>query len=73
MRTILPFEYGVILNGSQTIEGYAAVFDRFEYGVILNGSQTKPLAPVGEIRFEYGVILNGSQTPPWKRNPPRKV
>ena len=36
----LRFEYGVILNGSQT-EGiqYKMVLE-FEYGVILNGSQT---------------------------------
>ena len=35
------FEYGVILNGSQTTAGSVQVFVKFEYGVILNGSQTK--------------------------------
>ena len=34
------FEYGVILNGSQTMCRSWAVFATFEYGVILNGSQT---------------------------------
>ena len=34
------FEYGVILNGSQTATQRFSVLVRFEYGVILNGSQT---------------------------------
>ena len=34
------FEYGVILNGSQTKERLDGDFGQFEYGVILNGSQT---------------------------------
>ena len=34
------FEYGVILNGSQTIALAYALKRLFEYGVILNGSQT---------------------------------
>ena len=38
------FEYGVILNGSQTKEDYQSVFLLFEYGVILNGSQTETVA-----------------------------
>ena len=58
------FEYGVILNGSQTDRKPDDSFVMFEYGVILNGSQTL----LSKIRlqrgFEYGVILNGSQT--WK-------
>ena len=33
------FEYGVILNGSQTFRRSGRLFGRFEYGVILNGSQ----------------------------------
>ena len=33
------FEYGVILNGSQTGAPGANGQDAFEYGVILNGSQ----------------------------------
>ena len=40
MRT---FEYGVILNGSQTNNGDARMQVPFEYGVILNGSQTSLL------------------------------
>ena len=34
------FEYGVILNGSQTAPVLGQQFIEFEYGVILNGSQT---------------------------------
>ena len=34
------FEYGVILNGSQTRRIQSTLPSRFEYGVILNGSQT---------------------------------
>ena len=34
------FEYGVILNGSQTLKRVYFLINRFEYGVILNGSQT---------------------------------
>ena len=34
------FEYGVILNGSQTFRGDRMTIVEFEYGVILNGSQT---------------------------------
>ena len=34
------FEYGVILNGSQTIVSLLLAKYLFEYGVILNGSQT---------------------------------
>ena len=36
----LRFEYGVILNGSQTISSTITPVNGFEYGVILNGSQT---------------------------------
>ena len=36
----LQFEYGVILNGSQTSDDAMASEEPFEYGVILNGSQT---------------------------------
>ena len=36
----LRFEYGVILNGSQTSHLTAPNARKFEYGVILNGSQT---------------------------------
>ena len=35
------FEYGVILNGSQTKHRANSSKRWFEYGVILNGSQTK--------------------------------
>ena len=35
----LRFEYGVILNGSQTHVKNSTNFKLFEYGVILNGSQ----------------------------------
>ena len=35
------FEYGVILNGSQTSEAQVQSVIKFEYGVILNGSQTQ--------------------------------
>ena len=42
------FEYGVILNGSQTIGGVRQIEALFEYGVILNGSQT----------FQIGGIEN---------------
>ena len=34
------FEYGVILNGSQTFGDRVKEPKEFEYGVILNGSQT---------------------------------
>lgn len=34
------FEYGVILNGSQTISIVSLYSEKFEYGVISNGSQT---------------------------------
>ena len=34
------FEYGVILNGSQTATASWRNHWKFEYGVILNGSQT---------------------------------
>ena len=56
------FEYGVILNGSQTCVAFKSVCALFEYGVILNGSQTARNVQRCLIRFEYGVILNGSQT-----------
>ena len=59
---ILRFEYGVILNGSQTLVGSVLSSFRFEYGVILNGSQTTVKEDVKNEGFEYGVILNGSQT-----------
>ena len=36
----MGFEYGVILNGSQTVKIYNIEPTEFEYGVILNGSQT---------------------------------
>ena len=36
----LRFEYGVILNGSQTPKAIEYITAVFEYGVILNGSQT---------------------------------
>ncbi len=35
------FEYGVILNGSQTEQSEKNRTKTFEYGVILNGSQTE--------------------------------
>ena len=35
------FEYGVILNGSQTGKKRRKSYNVFEYGVILNGSQTE--------------------------------
>ena len=35
------FEYGVILNGSQTVGMQEKRIQVFEYGVILNGSQTR--------------------------------
>ena len=38
--TATKFEYGVILNGSQTILMQYCPVNWFEYGVILNGSQT---------------------------------
>ena len=56
------FEYGVILNGSQTRAPVCRPRVLFEYGVILNGSQTKKGRGKPQRRFEYGVILNGSQT-----------
>ena len=37
---IAKFEYGVILNGSQTLRRCTKPVNEFEYGVILNGSQT---------------------------------
>ena len=37
----MTFEYGVILNGSQTLTNIFICAIMFEYGVILNGSQTK--------------------------------
>ena len=40
------FEYGVILNGSQTAGSSDSAKVVFEYGVILNGSQTKTSASV---------------------------
>ena len=58
----LRFEYGVILNGSQTIAAFHGAWTLFEYGVILNGSQTDPTIQIMATLFEYGVILNGSQT-----------
>ena len=58
----LRFEYGVILNGSQTETPEKEVYDEFEYGVILNGSQTFYWFLSLTWGFEYGVILNGSQT-----------
>ena len=57
------FEYGVILNGSQTLKLRKFKDKVFEYGVILNGSQTETPAKEVYAEFEYGVILNGSQTP----------
>ncbi len=36
----IKFEYGVILNGSQTTKPALYAEALFEYGVILNGSQT---------------------------------
>ena len=56
------FEYGVILNGSQTLRRNSKSLKRFEYGVILNGSQTCKDFLRLYLMFEYGVILNGSQT-----------
>ena len=56
------FEYGVILNGSQTGAMPDTTRPAFEYGVILNGSQTKTLPKSSANLFEYGVILNGSQS-----------
>ena len=56
------FEYGVILNGSQTYDMNLPNTAQFEYGVILNGSQTHRRYGGRSARFEYGVILNGSQT-----------
>ena len=38
------FEYGVILNGSQTKTTNKTIFLLFEYGVIQNGSQTVKIA-----------------------------
>ena len=38
--SIFKFEYGVILNGSQTFFCVKICLQVFEYGVILNGSQT---------------------------------
>ena len=58
----LRFEYGVILNGSQTHGDPSSALLEFEYGVILNGSQTSNSSNSSERLFEYGVILNGSQT-----------
>ena len=58
----LAFEYGVILNGSQTDSLLSRNYPSFEYGVILNGSQTLWLIFMFVDEFEYGVILNGSQT-----------
>ena len=56
------FEYGVILNGSQTKWLERRNHLKFEYGVIFNGSQTKTLPKSSANLFEYGVILNGSQS-----------
>ena len=58
----LRFEYGVILNGSQTEVRAFIQPIRFEYGVILNGSQTFGARRSLSCPFEYGVVLNGSQT-----------
>ena len=58
----LRFEYGVILNGSQTKTVCGKPEYGFEYGVILNGSQTIMENKNTMQLFEYGVILNGSQT-----------
>ena len=58
----LRFEYGVILNGSQTDEFtiYSGVIviikPHYRLKFLLGGQKYLNL------RFEYGVILNGSQT-----------
>ena len=62
------FEYGVILNGSQTKRYGLTKEFAFEYGVILNGSQTRLAHITATAQFEYGVILNGSQTCGNRRN-----
>ena len=57
----MAFEYGVILNGSQTKANVFSLESWFEYGVILNGSQkysTRMETIKGfEYGVEYGVIL----------------
>ena len=60
LKATTPFEYGVILNGSQTATALLTEIISFEYGVILNGSQTTAYQWTGGSWFEYGVILNGS-------------
>ena len=51
----MAFEYGVILNGSQTEGTSGTRRFKFEYGVILNGSQTFLNGlRIGTV-FEYGV------------------
>ncbi len=42
------FEYGVILNGSQTMGAKFMGTATFEYGVILNGSQTTVFGTLGK-------------------------
>ena len=49
------FEYGVILNGSQTHSVTGDDEIKFEYGVILNGSQTSLALNLSKLTFEYGV------------------
>ena len=51
----MAFEYGVILNGSQTKDTAKSSPVPFEYGVILNGSQTVTGAVKSVAKFEYGV------------------
>ncbi len=58
----LRFEYGAILNGSQTEKSIFSFPQVFEYGAILNGSQTIVICLKRSELFEYGAILNGSQT-----------
>ena len=57
---IAMFEYGVILNGSQTSRAACSKRLWFEYGVILNGSQAEGNINGVYLEFEYGVISNGA-------------
>ena len=53
-KTNSEFEYGVILNGSQTRLPPRHRLPPFEYGVILNGSQTSADRKAAQTVFEYG-------------------
>ena len=56
LKATTPFEYGVILNGSQTPVTATKLSSVFEYGVILNGSFVSAYGLCVGSSFEYGVL-----------------